>query len=705
MPNELQSCLRQLRWNLRLWFLAYGISRVLLCGLVLAVVDCGLDWLLHMDRGQRLVVLGLAGTVLLAVLGRCLLRPLLAQPADDAICLEVERQNPELGGVLISAWQLGHSASAGTSAAMVQRVLEQSNDALRELRPGAIVDRAALRTNVLLLLALTTLLASAVAASPRVPALQIWYRRNVMLDEVPWPQDTWLTLPGVADGRLKLSRGATWVQPAHIDETSEVVPDELLVEFGDSREPVRMHRVGPHDFRASFRDVQDDFHFRVTGGDAVSPWVAVEVIPPPVIESMELHVSPPDYTGNPVVTHRAVIGAIPVLPGSRIRIDATANKPLGSVRLLPVNRRCVAVDRRVRVEIGADEVVAGRWTLTFADDDGLTGETHFDLALAEDLPPVVAAVADRAGASISTRALISLSAVIEDDFGIGDTRVRWIVRRDGKLRGDVLPRGRSPAAVGGTTGMEKTMTLEKTIDTASFRIEPGDSLGVTVEADDRKSPGAPNTGQSDELVFQVVSDEQLRSELLRQEKEQGQLLEDLIRQQEELLLETRATDPESVQARALVEFARRQKVIGANVDSVANRFREIAAEMVSNRLETADSRFSRRLADDIIRPLERLVAGELDTTHRQLEQVRTLLTRGRGVARPLDEVVASQREVVDAMRHVLANVEAAQGFQEAVNLLLELQKAQQDVYQRTRQERQRQIQRLLKSQPKTNESG
>ena len=93
--------------NLRLliasWFWIDGLSRVLWLVLGLCAADLALDWLFRMDRPQRGVMLA----ILLGIVGwvayRRLVRPLSATLSDDALALQVEAGNRQLGQSLISA--------------------------------------------------------------------------------------------------------------------------------------------------------------------------------------------------------------------------------------------------------------------------------------------------------------------------------------------------------------------------------------------------------------------------------------------------------------------------------------------------------------------------------------------------------------------------------------------------------------------------
>jgi hypothetical protein len=61
----------------------------------------------------------------------------------------------------------------------------------------------------------------------------------------------------------------------------------------------------------------------------------------------------------------------------------------------------------------------------------------------------------------------------------------------------------------------------------------------------------------------------------------------------------------------------------------------------------------------------------------------------------LAETIALQTETAAKMKEILEHMVKSEGFQEAVNLLYEIQKAQSDVHTQTTKEQQERIRRIL----------
>ena len=134
-------------------------------------------------------------------------------------------------------------------------------------------------------------------------------------------------------------------------------------------------------------------------------------------------------------------------------------------------------------------------------------------------------------------------------------------------------------------------------------------------------PDTPNQAASKELLLRVVSDEELRSDLLRREIEQRKSFEQIYQAQLELMSAVQVVGAsEMAEGMApdkfhraleskLIELIRDQKGVGTSVDRIANRFEEFLVEVKNNRLDEAenalapDQRIETRFDEKIIRPI------------------------------------------------------------------------------------------------------
>ena len=203
--------------------------------------------------------------------------------------------------------------------------------------------------------------------------------------------------------------------------------------------------------------------------------------------------------------------------------------------------------------------------------------------------------------------------------------------------------------------------------------------------------------------------------MLRREKEQRQEFEQLLKNQEVvltecevLLAETRGKPGLTVERRrTLAKTQKRQKLLGTNLGAVARRFQTIVVEVQNNHLEEEDGPIQRRLEGQIILPMLELSGEAMPSAARRLDQTRRLAAEAAKRDEALDAAIAQQRQIVAMMRVVLMHMVESESYQEAVNLLYEIVKLQQDLRKMTAEKIQERIRQIIEgggSPPENEES-
>ncbi len=156
IPASIRGRLNQLRGRITRFVVIDGMSRVLAVAVALVLLDLVLDRFFKMDGAQRLVLLCGMIAILAAIVFVRLLRPLLRRVGDDALILQVENQNQQLGESLISTVQFSRQrqqwASQGYSDALVEATIRQGTGLAENIDFGSTINRPALNRNLVLLL-------------------------------------------------------------------------------------------------------------------------------------------------------------------------------------------------------------------------------------------------------------------------------------------------------------------------------------------------------------------------------------------------------------------------------------------------------------------------------------------------------------------------------------------------------------------------
>ena len=716
--------LAALRRHVGVWFWVDGMSRVIWLALALCAADLVLDWLFRMDRAQRLVMLGLMAGALGWLAYRRLVRPLSATMSDDALALQVEAGNKQLGQAMISALQLARLddvESRGMSPVLVKQTVLSGARAAERVHFASVLDGKEFRLNtVLLALGVLALggLAAGVAAND---SLGIWFNRNILLGDKTWPQDTYLVIERAKDGKVVFPRGEDWTQVVTVREDSQVIPDAVYIDFRRARgRPAQaMKKTGDRSFEAVFASVIEPFEFRARGGDALTEWVRVELVEQPSALSLKLVVTPPRYTGQSAAELPAGRGPYYILPGSTLRIAGTANKPLvraemhlaGKLLLPPPAAGDVQIQQPLDLEndtafsgaLAARQLVAGQYTLLLEDQLGLTGRRPTSFAVREriDREPRVRVRLIGVSGMVVAKARVPFTCRVTDDFGITLAEVRYHWRGDDAAQSDgkgTIPFERLKSEYG-----NPELAFDDAIELEPLAIPTGTGFNFHFAAADNNDVGGPGVGKSADLLLRVVTEEELRTDLLRREKEQRQEFERLAKNQEELLTDCRALltgvkGAENLtpqQKDQLMQYQKRQKLVGQNTGAIAERFASIVIEVQNNRLEEDGGRLQTRLENDIIGPMQEVAGQMIPEALQLLDRTRRQAAEPQERDEGLSEAIARQQAILDKMQEILQHMVKSEGFQEAVNLLYEIQKAQTDVHEQTNRERQERIKRIL----------
>lgn len=717
LTGDVLQRLAQLRRQIATWFWVDGLSRLLWAVIGLFVLDLLIDWSFRMDKPQRAVMLALMLGMMAWVAIRRLVRPLSATISDDALALEVERLNPQLNQSVISALQFSRMEELerlGYSPAMVRQTVQGGATAATAVNYSAVLDEREFRQNAFLMAVATILLVLTAAGAVMHPMMRIWANRNLLLGDMVWPQKTYLRIERASNDKVIFPRGEDWTQIVSVTENSEVIPEIVYIDFRRARGRAtqtmkKKDNVSQTDskaeFEAIFASVIEPFEFRARGGDAYTPWVRVELVEQPALNDLQLEVTPPAYTKQPPQPLPAGRGPYFVLKGSTLKLTGTANKELVRAEIRHDGKsQKLNVDGGTKVSglLGPADIVATQYVIDLEDTLKLTSRrpTTFGLRIRADREPRVRVRLIGVSGMVVPKARIPFSCRVNDDFGVTDLNVQFQWRGDDPMR----PEGKGEFKFDGIKDqLGKTdVSLDDVLELESHNIPTGSGLTFHFASLDNDDVSGPNEGRSSDFLLRVVTEEELRTDLLRREKEQRQEFERLVKGEEDLQTDTRAleaTARESAtltqeQKDQLMQMQKKQKVYATNIGAIAERMVNILIEVENNRLEEANGKLQARL-NEIIKPLRELADSDLPAIVQSLDQIRRQASAVKERNEAIVSTLAQQDKAIEKMKQVLSLMVKSEGYQEAVNLLYEIQKSQQDVLKRTIEEQQERIRKIL----------
>ncbi len=341
-PPELRRALARLRRRLRNVLGLQGLALAAGTAGTLLLAHYGLDRLLLPPVAVRLVLLALVLGVIGFVARRHLLVPLRHRLADEDLALLVERREPDLHQVFVSAVEGSSDTPRPGSPALWAEVVRRGAERIASLELRGLPPRRRLVACLGFATVSLVCLATVLGLDPE--GAGVWWRRFLGAD-LPYPRRTFLKLsvpPGAGNYRFQpdpsgggvvhIARGADL--PVVVEARGEVPPQVLLRVAGPGGEsswpaPAR----GGSRFRYVFRRVLEGFSVRAEGGDdpGTAP-ILVQVHEAPAAVALKARIQPPAYTGRPPREQEG--GLIEALPGSRIELSFRVTAPVAEAALV-----------------------------------------------------------------------------------------------------------------------------------------------------------------------------------------------------------------------------------------------------------------------------------------------------------------------------------------------------------------------------------
>lgn len=646
-------------------------------------VQFGLDYAARGLRfSMRAALLGGLIVIVVWLAWRRIIRPLRTKvDLADAARL-VERRHPELLSVLISAVRFSAGdggARASNSSSLMDSVVGSAPQAVKSIDFLEVLDARRARRQVIWLGAILVMASASALANQDMTGL--WFARNVLLQEVPWPKRTQLIVE-TKDGRVVGARGddlilqayAQGVQPRTVELFYETVSGdrgrEMMVTVGSA---------GAYRYRYVFKNARDDFEFYLVGGDDRTDVIKASLVDRPRVEWSEIRLTPPVYTSIETFVLADGERSAKILPGTKVTIDIETNKPVVQATLV-AGSSTVMESQRVEAgyRVSFTPEASHTYSFALADESGLTNRkpVSFSLRLIKDEPPSVRIKLPGVGDMVTPDAVVPIELTFSDTYGMATVGLAYKMAGGKERRGEIdLPEF--------VAGM-RTFSTSVQWPVASVSATPGETINLRATASDSNDVSGPGRGESHELIIRVVTREELLSELSRREQEYRRDFERLVDGQEQLrgqLLSVFGRFNRKMASDSLVvELApleRRQRNIASSVNVVRQQFTQILAALTVNQLDTSNQRD--RLGDGIIKPLERLLRRDLVTAADTLRQ----WARERSPERA-STVDPQQVVLLYEMRLVLARMLQWEGYHEVVNMLRDILRLQRELNKETK---------------------
>ncbi|HUT11490.1 MAG TPA: hypothetical protein VMY42_13395 [Thermoguttaceae bacterium] len=518
---------------------------------------------------------------------------------------------------------------------------------------------------------------------------------------------------------------------------------------GSHRQP--MDHQGDAVYSYTFENISAEITFDVIGEvpmgrDAVESGLKIVVVENPTLEEKALLYNYPPYMHrNDPQYPETVSGPVRIPRGTEVTVLAEADKELVRVE---IDARLVRFDdtdkqapllpqetiegldggKRFRHVLQCMEEGVLQIRYRLFDTDGVSSRKPelLELEIVPDEPPQFTAVRlDGIEEAITAKAIIPVAGTLSDDYGIDEIWYQHVVRQkeseDEEAAGepDVPEEPQEPvdAPPFAQSGDPKELALEQqaiALDVRDLGLQPGQLFTLCLKASDYydlgEDPNVANETTSSSWTLEVVSEDDLRKMLEWRELMARQRFESIIEKMTETrrLLEidfdapppadeAAAEETPSPEALRKLREGRESQVqlavqngnqIRGEVLGVADEFDHIFKQFVNNRVNTDLEQLSVRLQDDIANPLRKLGDEDLPELVKSLEE--DLYPKlGDLEAGPPRCALAQDRAdaILSEMQKILKRMLELQSFNEAVELLREIIKEQEELRELTKDRR------------------
>ena len=583
------------------------------------------------------------------------------------------------------------------------------------------------------------------------------------------------------NGVYKHPRGSDLTLQAAVLPTMKV-PEQVQLRYamsdGSAGGRAYFSRLGDRQFKHTLTGLLNSLDCYLLAGDAQRTPYHIEVVEPPRIDRIVLHSLFPKYTGwnatdektDAVVrTPKPVQGTQVSLPlGTDFLLQAETNKALVGVRIqtasydlefsrdvarltlfqqdgqtkggsftipnasqwLAKDGRSFAVpfllastkDQAVISEAGQVRLplrlaADAQFKIFLSDtDDILTAEpARLTVNSIVDEPPTVETQLRGIGSSITRKAIIPVNGVISDDYGVATARFDYRVDLN-----DTQPRSFPTEPRGAKKFALEQSDTQKWLrfDVLPLELKIGQKLSLSVIAEDADDLSGPHFAQGEKYNFQIVSDEELLSQLyarelnLRQRFEQ--ILTEVQRTQTELTLGRKTVvemldlrkKPQSIDRDQQLEVASQNAATAAErglygirknhneTQAIGQSLGDIREEMINNAVDTPPT--LERMDAKLIRPLKGINDIDFPDVDQRLGLFRLALQEQTDALNRLDESLLAVDRLKRKLELVLVEMRKMETYKELLEILKGIKSQQEELKKRTETENKRSIINKLK---------
>ncbi len=512
----------------------------------------------------------------------------------DRLALLLERRFPQLQGRLLTAVELiGKTDQQDRDFAvpLLQRVHLQAAETIAQVNASDALkwQPVAQKASIALPLIGATLLLVLLAPATARQA----FGRLLLTSDAPWPRRAFIEVVGLevplttldeaggqresrlvpfVDGKARIARGEPAALRIRARAENAIVPEVCTVYYrtqSGTRGQANMRRAGRvvdgwQTFTLDgppFDSITDSLTLEIRGYDARLNDLQIQAIEPPVVQKLELVISPPPYLLEAGLTEsiRSFQPGIRVAEGASVMLRGTTTSGLSEVIAAHETvgePQSAQAAKPLILESGKTfEWRLGSLTkpitarLIPIDTQQVRSPTSYRylINVAPDLVPDVKVRLKGISDAMTTNAVLPLSGHATDDYGIINPQlVIAILSKEGTGKVEAgkegtVKEGTDPVSWSRKLVLGRDGAFAERVDLAVLQTQkeipallPGTAITLLVEASDAYDLGPQHVGLSDRVRIEVVTPDEMLARLERQELALRSRLQEVIREVQQL---------------------------------------------------------------------------------------------------------------------------------------------------------------------------
>ncbi len=709
MPEIIALQFQRLRTRIRSVAAAGGVGLTLFSVATAVGLAILMDIFFDLPVAVRLGMLVAAAGLSVVGVAFWIIRPMTQRVQDDELAAIVEQQYPELNERLLSAVELDEYSDSDASPMMKKWLMQETVSLSKRVDFADSIDasRSVRRCwwggIACLALLLPTLFAGDAYAVLVSRFLNPWgnYERvqNLILQ--------------VVDGDRTVSQGS--------DVTIEVkagwrfqpgtLPKSAWLEWTTDNSPTEARRLDwnqkTESYIGTLPRIGRSFSYHVSAARSKTRSYRINVVPLPVVEELQVEISPPAYTGHPAQFHDLVLGEIRVIEQSRWDVSARFNKPIEKAEILWLDGTAspeqlekletlpggLPIFKRTEFTLSADKQLAsieevlslnspsGRFVIRGIDKEGLASDTSAirRLTIDADQPPLIQFTDHEENTAVRPDDVLDIPVSVIDDFGMSSVELHYeMIRTEAFHEQGILK-------MENLRDQGRALTHSFRLDLSPLKLEPGMRLTLRGRATDERPVPKPNESWTITRSLLIRSDAKPYGEqtIVEQQQRTEQVIETLKTELQQQKEKARQFEQDAKEANANREEWEAQE----DVQQMQEKL-----EKLQQQLEKLSALFEQQpLFDQIAKETREIAEGKLEEASESVKQAQQAELKQKpqefakaseqlnDAAKQLDELQQKYKEIADLQRDLLELGRLANQTERLANSVEDLEQRQKEM--------------------------